>query len=291
MRTKIELYLDNIDRTDNTKHTYKWALDYFVDTVGENAELNIKTYEQFHRAIKNHSPSTKRVLASAVVGLYNFHDLADPAKIKKINNIYIRKEKGKPVVFDREAVEKILRYCENLTGSLIELRDRAFFITLADSGFRISELCGLRRGDIDWNNQRVMVTGKGEKVAPVRLSIRSINALKDYLVARAEMDGGSGKSLETLPLFIQHSCTKKIKRITSDGMRKSLKLIMNRVGVNVRVHDFRHYFVTVVMIASGGNLKLAQELARHESTSTTQRYAHFADTELDQKYDEIFNEA
>ena len=53
-------------------------------------------------------------------------------------------------------------------------------------------------------------------------------------------------------------------------------------------HSFRHYFVTTVLRASG-NMKLAQELARHSSIAITQRYAHLSDDELDRGYDDIFN--
>jgi len=52
-------------------------------------------------------------------------------------------------------------------------------------------------------------------------------------------------------------------------------------------HSFRHYFVTTVLRASG-NLKMAQELARHRNIAVTQRYAHISDDELDQGYWEIF---
>ena len=54
-------------------------------------------------------------------------------------------------------------------------------------------------------------------------------------------------------------------------------------------HSFRHYFVTVVLRGSGGNLKLAQELARHQSIAVTQRYAHLSDDELDRAYHEVFD--
>jgi site-specific recombinase XerD len=53
-------------------------------------------------------------------------------------------------------------------------------------------------------------------------------------------------------------------------------------------HSFRHYFVTTVLQGSGGNLKLAQELARHRNIAVTQRYAHLSDDELDQGYFEVF---
>jgi site-specific recombinase XerD len=54
-------------------------------------------------------------------------------------------------------------------------------------------------------------------------------------------------------------------------------------------HTFRHYFVTVVLRASGGNIRLAQELARHRSIATTERYTHLSDDELDRGYHDIFN--
>jgi site-specific recombinase XerD len=53
-------------------------------------------------------------------------------------------------------------------------------ITLADTGLRVHEACGLRRGDLDWNEGKAMVIGKGDRQAIVRFSRRSQNAIKDY---------------------------------------------------------------------------------------------------------------
>ena len=39
-----------------------------------------------------------------------------------------------------------------------------------------------------------------------------------------------------------------------------------------------------------GNMKVAQEFARHSSVTVTQRYTHLSNEELDQKYNKIFNE-
>lgn len=289
MNQQAEKYLSTLDRLPNTLKTYRWALDYYLALVGD--DLNNENYEQFLIDIRDLSPSSKGVLLSAVNGLYNYCEIPDGAKREKLVEHYTRKLKSRPVVFDRPAVEKILAYCDTLHGDLMQLRDRSFVLTLADTGFRISELASLRRGDIDWQEERVMITGKGEKVAVVRLSHRSVAALREYLNARSQLDGKSGRPLGSLPLFAQHGNVNKIKGMTIDGMRKAIKERMKEAGAEVRIHDFRHYFVTMVMLASGGNLKMAQELARHESTQTTQRYAHFTTTELDKNYDQIFNTA
>jgi integrase len=287
MNEQAEKYLSTLDRLPRTLETYRWALAYYFRIAGE--VLSDDAYKTFLASLRGLSPSSKGVLSSAVMGLYACSGVGNLAEREKLNKHYMRKIKTKPVNFIRADVEKIIQHCDTLRGSLIELRDRAFVLTLADTGFRIFEITGLTRGDIDWQEERVLITGKGDKVAIVRLSHRCVAALKEYLAARAKLDGESGKPLGSLPLFAQHGKTKKIKPMTIDGMRKAIKQRMTQAGARVRIHDFRHYFVTTIVIASNGNLKKAQELARHESTQTTQRYAHFAPSELDKTYDEIFN--
>lgn len=169
-------------------------------------------------------------------------------------------------------------------------------ITLADTGLRVHEACGLRRGDIDWNEARAIIIGKGNRQAVVRFSQRTLKALKEYLLTRASMDGASGRPLASLPLFARHDkgAGKKIKTITTTtgrnivNQRVAEALGRDAVG-SVTPHSFRHYFVTTVL-QSSGNLKLAQELARHRNITVTQRYAHLSDDELDQGYWEIFED-
>lgn len=284
MNEKTDKYLSTLDRSPRTIDTYEWALRYYFNVVGD--ELNDKNYEEFLESIKNLSPSSKRVLRSAVMGMYEFYEAGSMEKRQRLNSHYTKRVKVKPVNFDREAVEKIIAYCEKMPKkTLADWRDVAFVLMLADSGFRISELCSLDRNDVDWLNERVAITGKGEKAALVRLSKRSMSALMDYFTAR---DNYPWKSDIREPMFAQHGNVGKLKKMTSDGMRKAIKERMRQAGENVRIHDFRHYFVTIALISSN-NLKIAQELARHESTVTTQRYAHFSENELDKTYNDIFN--
>jgi integrase len=183
------------------------------------------------------------------------------------------------------------------TERLRNLRDRAFLLTLADTGLRVHEACGLRRGDIDWNEGKALVIGKGDQQAVVRFSARSLLALREYLAARAALDGGSGRPLGSLPLFARHDrgAGKKIKAIsTVTGRNIVAQRVREALGAEavgtITPHSFRHYFVTIVLRASG-NLKLAQELARHKNIAVTQRYAHLSDDALDRGYAEIFDQS
>jgi site-specific recombinase XerD len=128
----------------------------------------------------------------------------------------------------------------------------------------------------------------------VRFSRRSLHALQDYLKARAALDGASRKPLASLPLFTRHdrgAGRKVLPMTTATGraiVHERSRDALGDEGSAITPHSFRHYFVTVVLRGSGGNLKLAQELARHRSIAVTQRYAHLSDDELDRGYYEIF---
>lgn len=292
MKPQIDRFLSTFDRSPKTIAAYRNALAQFVKVVGEDAELNTETYVKFLISLKHKSPSTQLVYRTAVLKFYNFCKAGNWAELQEATEHYTRKPGKRIVNFNREALERVIAYCESLQGDLFALRDRAFVLTLVDSGLRISEACSLKRGDIDWQECRAIIIGKGDKQAVVRFSNRSIQALKDYLRARASVDPNSRIPLASQPLFARHDITasKRIKPISAGGMWKAIKDRMTEAGVDrqlVRIHDFRHYFVTMTYLAKG-DLKLSQELARHESISTTNRYAHLGG-ETDAAYNEIFN--
>ena len=300
MKIEINSFLETLDRSPKTVFAYRNGLSQFVKTVGEDAPLNTETYIKFLISLKQKSPSTQRVYRTAVLKFYAFCKVGNWSELQEATQHYTRKPGRRIVNFNREAVEKVIAYCETLHADLSAsqnvaleaLRDRAFVLTLVDTGLRISEACSLKRGDIDWMEQRAIIIGKGDKQAVVYFSNRCIEALKAYLHARANVEPNSRIPLASQPLFARHDirASKKIRPITPGGMWKAIKERMIEADVDphmVRIHDFRHYFVTMTYLAKG-NLKLSQELARHESISTTNRYAHFG-SEADVAYDEIFN--
>jgi len=300
MKTEIEHFLETLDRSPKTIFAYRNALVQFVNAVGDDATLNTETYIKFLISLKRKAPSTQTVYTTAVLKFYTFSKAGNPAELLEATEHHTHKQGKRIVNFNREAVDQIIAYCVSLSGNassslsvnLEALRDRAFVLTLADTGLRISEACVLKRGDIDWLEQRAIIIGKGDKHAVVRFSNRAIEALKLYLHARSSVEPNSRKPLASQPLFARHDirASKTIRPITAGGMWKAIKDRMEESGLErntVRLHDFRHYFVTMTYLAKR-DLKLSQILARHESISTTNRYAHFG-SEADEAYDDIFN--
>lgn len=292
MKTEIDHFLNTLHRSPRTIFAYRNALEQFVKVVGENAVFSTETYIKFLTSLDQKSPSTQRIYTTAVLKLYAFCKAGNWAELREATRHYTRKSSKRIVNFDRDAIERVISYCESLNGDFFALRDRAFVLTLVDTGLRISEACSLKCGDIDWSEKRAMVIGQGNREAPVRFSDRSIQALKDYLRARESVEPNSPVPFISQPLFARHDirASKKIRAVTAGGMWKAIKDRITEAGVDrsrVKILDFRHYFVTMVYLAIR-DLKLSQELARHESISTTNRYVHLG-SEADKAYDEVFN--
>jgi len=316
----IERYLNSVklSRSANTSRTYANAMRLFIEVLAENEidiekseinELNEDAVIWMAAALKNFSSATEQVYITATVGLYEFIAGENLAQINLPRvRLLIKQRTRRPGVrlpqFPKSDIEKVLDYAEELNikpaesteERLINLRDRAFLITLADTGLRVHEACKLRRGDVDWHESRAVIIGKGNKEAVLRFSKRSLSAMKEYLQSRAELDGVGGKALASLPVFARHdkAAGKKIKPISTTTGRAIVNervrecLGQEAVGT-ITPHSFRHYFVTTIL-GSTGNLKLAQVLARHTNIAVTQRYSHLADDELDKKYQEIFDD-
>lgn len=317
----VRTYIDSVSlaRSPNTARTYRNALESFttlLETIAINpdttpaSQINEDWISEFATALKNYAPASERLYLTAVAGWYEF--LA-AERIASINlprlRLLIRqraRRSGQRLPqFPRNAIDKIIIYAKNLVNSpakderdhLRNMRDRAFLLTLADTGLRVHEACNLRRGDMDWSEARALFIGKGDREAVVRFSRRAMSALKDYLSARGKIDGASGRPLTALPLFARHDrgAGKNVLPISTTTGRaivhqRTREALGEEAESAITPHSFRHYFVTTVLRGSGGNLKMAQELARHRNIAVTQRYAHLSDDELDRGYSEIFDE-
>lgn len=320
IKSAITAYIDSVSlsRSANTTRTYRNGLEVFQAVLIEHRQdpekmpvsgLKEEAIAWLAASLKDRAPTTERLYLTAAATFYEYLAAENLASINLPRiRLLIRQRARRPgqrlPQFPKDAIEQIVAHMVALKGiayddeikQLRDLRDRAFLITLADTGLRVHEACALRRGDVDWREGRAIIIGKGNKQAVVRFSQRSLSAMRDYLGARAKLDGASGRPLASLPLFTRHDkgAGKKLRPMTTATGRNIVSewvetiLGAGAVGT-VTPHSFRHYFVTRVLQASG-NLKLAQELARHTNIAVTQRYAHLNDDELDKGYYEAFEQ-
>jgi len=317
-------YLRMVERA-RSKHTmlaYKNALQAFSEVLEKKSlkpnvtpieKLTEEPFAKFVDFLNVYSTATEQLYLQAVKGFYLY---VDSEKLIDVNQsrliVLMRQRSRRPgsrvPQFPMEDIEALLDKVQDVQDLMIPVaeedealnaklrayRDRAFLITLADTGFRVHEACNLRRGDVDWNEGRAIIIGKGNKQAVVRFTSRSLQAIKDYLSQRAKLDGNSGKQLSSLPLFARHDkgAGKKIKPMTPTTGRNIVKervkqFLGDEMVGKITPHSFRHYFVTSALRGTG-NLRIVQELARHKNIQVTQNYTHLSDDELDKAYDDVF---
>jgi integrase/recombinase XerD len=146
-----------------------------------------------------------------------------------------------------------------------DLRDRALFELMYACGLRVSEVCTLREGDIDFHAGFLRCRGKGgrERIVPVGRTAMAW-ALR-YLQAR------DGKSTDNAWLFPGGGGGPIGRRHVWRLVRK--RALAAGIAQRVTPHTLRHSFATH-LLARGADLRSIQEMLGHARLTTTEIYTH-----------------
>ena len=152
-----------------------------------------------------------------------------------------------------------------LREGCITPRDHALVEFLLSTGCRAREVINVKVNDIDWQNQELIVHGKGGKDRYVYLNDATVYHLKEYLDSRTD-------GCEYLWIN-QNYIHGEPRPLTHGGLRESVKLIGQRAGVkDVHPHKFRHTFATTAL-NKGISLEEVQVMMGHANPDTTLIYA------------------
>lgn len=170
-------------RNVNTGRSYASGLKYFrqglalAEIDAETAPLSVLKEEHilplvdhdFFRdrdgepLLSHLSANSQRVYTSAVVAFMDYLNEEEAAAInistlrRMIRGRLTPREETNPMVSSKQ-IERVIKHVQALDAAeaktprlrLINLRDRAFILTLSDTGFRVSEACSLAIKDIDF---------------------------------------------------------------------------------------------------------------------------------------------
>jgi site-specific recombinase XerD len=157
-------------------------------------------------------------------------------------------------------------------------RDVAILETIYSCGLRVSELCGLRREDINWNEQLVCVRGKGRKERLVPIGEPALFAIRQYWQLLPNPPALAE------PVFLRSS--RSAKPMTPRTLQLRLKRYLEIAGLDpyLTPHKLRHSYATHLLDA-GADLRSVQELLGHAHLVTTQVYTHVTTERLKKAYD------
>lgn len=160
----------------------------------------------------------------------------------------------------------------------VDLRNRALFELMYACGLRVSEIVALRLEDIDFIDQVVHITGKGDKQRIVPFYDMAKEILLHYIEEVREK--WIQKEKHSIVFINQRG-----KGLTTRGVQYLMQRQADALNMSIHIHPhmFRHSFATH-LLDNGADLRLVQELLGHSSLSTTQIYVHVSQERLKNVY-------
>lgn len=195
------------------------------------------------------------------------------------------KEKGhQGKTIEQDKIVSLLQECANC-------RDQVLLLLLAETGFRIGELLGVRYGeDIDYKNHVIYVNfrednennarAKNAEFRRAKISDATFDILTFYIEEYKEL------ILKQEYLFINVSGDYAGKPFKVSGVYAMLRRLEEKTGIKASPHMLRHYFANERR-KDGWKLELISQALGHRNIETTMKYLNITDEELIQVSDEF----
>ena len=178
-----------------------------------------------------------------------------------------------------EQYKRLLQTVEQQTSdsSPSSALDRAWFLTLAHTGVRISELLNLRLDDVHFASRRLFVrSAKTYQERVVFMTTTLANALAHYLTQRP-------------PAQDDHLWIVKDKPLSDEQLYYRMKLWARTADVSVSPHRLRHTLATQ-LVNQGMPLASVSKLLGHRSLDTTQHYARLFEQTVKSHFEEAIQQ-
>lgn len=266
-------------RSPRTIEVYLQAVGLFLRTIQKNAdEVRSEDIQVYIAQLmtkgrtKTYCNDVRRFLSSFYTYLTK-EEIITRNPIDRVEAIKCKRRK-EPAFTDME-VERMRVACRtSFETAIIE--------TLLSTGCRAAEVCAIRKDDI--NGDKIIVTGKGDKVRTVYLSARALVAINAYLKERSD------NNEYLFPRRIAKPSRKEAwfrnPDMVAEGhfSRESVNCLCKRVAERAGVqgahaHRFRRTCATFAL-RRGMPIEMVSMMLGHEELSTTQIYLDVRENDL-----------
>ena len=252
-----------------TMDNYLYTLRAFFSVVRKNVEdvtsADVRLWLHWYREQHHVSSSTLDHLRIILNSFYEWcvdEDIVRKSPMRHIKPIKCDEPERLPM--SALELEKVRKSCETL-------REKAVVDFLYSTAVRVSELCDMKKSDIDFAEHTVHVRcGKGGKGRTTFLNPEAEISLKAYLASRSD-------SCDSL--FV--SCRGEAHGLTKKSVEVQITQIVSRCSLSVHVtpHIFRHTAASIAL-QRGMPIDQVQKFLGHARIQTTLRYAKTLNTEV-----------
>lgn len=289
----IERFLNHIDQSNSgSSHThdaYRRDIEEFADFLNQEGvsgfeavdRIVVSDYIIFLRnKFTKQGPLKNTSIARKLSSLRSFYTYLN--EYVGINNspfTYIKAPKSAkkiPEFLFYDEVDYLLSSID--VESDDGIRNRALFEMMYACGLRVSEVVELQLDQIDFSEEVLFVTGKGDKQRVVPFYPELTELVQTYLKKVRSKWVFDAKNKH---VFVNQ----RGNALTARGIQYLLNKEVDKSGLSMNVHPhmLRHSFATH-LLDNGADLRIVQELLGHSSLSTTQIYVHVTQERLQSTY-------
>lgn len=296
MEEQITEYLHylSIERglSENTRTSYQRDLNQYLQFLSEKGISDWNNVDRYvvvaFLASLSERGKASTTITRMISSLRRFHQFlrqeryTDHDPMQHIDSP--KKAQKLPQILSLGEVERLIAAPDTTTN--LGIRDRAILEVMYATGLRVSELIGLKLGDIHLEMALLQTVGKGDKERIVPLGDYAIHWLERYLYEVRPLL--TKKTSNEIFLFVNNHG----RGLSRQGIWKNLKqyVIKAEITKDVTPHTLRHSFATH-LLENGADLRTVQELLGHADISTTQIYTHVTKRRMTEVYKEFFPRA
>ena len=184
-------------------------------------------------------------------------------------------DKRQPKYLTLEESQKLLKIAEDENDRNSE-RDFAIITLFLNCGMRLSELVSISLNDIQFDECKMTVIGKGNKERTIYLNKACMEAINKYLSVRPTQ---GIKPSDTKALFL----SERLERISKRTVQYIVEKELRKAGLDTTkysTHKLRHTAATLMYQYGNVDIRALQELLGHESIATTEIYTHVANNQV-----------
>lgn len=249
-----------------------WSKSVGANNIEDITDELVQKFRLYINRKKNYEGEfiKKKTQNYYIIALRGFLKYLAKRNIDTLNAERVELSKEEERKVDFLEIEEIKRLLDSPDISKKNgLRDKAILEVLYSTGMRVSEICSLKKDNINLDRGEFAIRGKGGKIRVVFLDNRAKEAIKNYLKSFA--GNYNKKNIQSEKLFL----------LTPRSIEYLVEKYARIAGIVKRVtpHTLRHSLATE-LLQNGADLRSVQEILGHSNISTTQIYTHITNPRL-----------